>query len=71
MLLLNLILLIDVTFSTPTPVINIYVLLQTNSNPDLALHLAQTERRAMPEVQNVADTLRIQSELAPPEFVRE
>jgi tetratricopeptide (TPR) repeat protein len=34
-----------------------YVLLETNSNPDLALHLAQTARRAMPELSNVADTL--------------
>ena len=34
-----------------------YILLETNSNPDLALHLAQTARRAMPEFPNVADTL--------------
>jgi Flp pilus assembly protein TadD len=34
-----------------------YILLQTNSNPDLALHLAQTARRAMPGLPNVADTL--------------
>ena len=34
-----------------------YVLLETNSNPDLALQLAQTARRAMPENANVADTL--------------
>ena len=53
------------------PVINICVLLQTNSNPDLAPHLAQTERRAMPEVQNVADALRTESELASPEFLQE
>jgi len=53
------------------PVVNICVLLQTNSNPDLAPHLAQTERRAMPEVQNVADALRTESELASPEFLQE
>jgi len=34
-----------------------YVLLETNSNPDLALQLAQTARRALPENSNVADTL--------------
>jgi len=34
-----------------------YLLLETNSNPDLALQLAQTARRAMPESSNVADTL--------------
>jgi Flp pilus assembly protein TadD len=34
-----------------------YILLQTNSNPDLALQLAQTARRGLPESSNVADTL--------------
>jgi Flp pilus assembly protein TadD len=34
-----------------------YVLLETNGNPDLALRLAQTARRSLPEVSNVADTL--------------
>jgi tetratricopeptide (TPR) repeat protein len=34
-----------------------YVLLETNSNPDLALQLAQTARRGLPESSNVADTL--------------
>jgi tetratricopeptide (TPR) repeat protein len=34
-----------------------YVLLETNGNPDLALSLAQTARRGLPEVANVADTL--------------
>jgi tetratricopeptide (TPR) repeat protein len=34
-----------------------YVLLETNSNPDLALRLAQTARRGLPELSNVADTL--------------
>ena len=34
-----------------------YILLQTNSNPDLALQLAQTARRGLPELSNVADTL--------------
>ena len=34
-----------------------YVLLETNSNPDLALRLAQTARRGQPELSNVADTL--------------
>lgn len=34
-----------------------YVLLETNSNPDLALQLAQTARRSLPELANVADTL--------------
>lgn len=34
-----------------------YVLLETNSNPDLALHLAQTARREAPESSNFADTL--------------
>jgi tetratricopeptide (TPR) repeat protein len=34
-----------------------YVLLETNSNPDLALQLAQTARRGMPENANAADTL--------------
>jgi tetratricopeptide (TPR) repeat protein len=34
-----------------------YVLLETNSNPDLALRLAQTARRGNPELSNVADTL--------------
>jgi tetratricopeptide (TPR) repeat protein len=34
-----------------------YVLLETNGNPDLALQLAQTARRALPELSNVADTL--------------
>jgi Flp pilus assembly protein TadD len=34
-----------------------YILLETNSNPDLALQLAQTARRGLPELSNVADTL--------------
>lgn len=34
-----------------------YVLLETNSSPDLALQLAQTARRGLPELSNVADTL--------------
>jgi Tfp pilus assembly protein PilF len=34
-----------------------YILLQTGGNPDIALRLAQTARRAMPERSNVADTL--------------
>ena len=34
-----------------------YVLLETGGNADLALQLAQTARRAMPESSNVADTL--------------
>jgi len=34
-----------------------YVLLETNGNADIALPLAQTARRALPEVSNVADTL--------------
>jgi tetratricopeptide (TPR) repeat protein len=34
-----------------------YVLLETNSNPDLALQLAQTARRGLPDSSNVADTL--------------
>jgi tetratricopeptide (TPR) repeat protein len=34
-----------------------YVLLESNGNPDLALQLAQTARRAMPESSSVADTL--------------
>jgi tetratricopeptide (TPR) repeat protein len=34
-----------------------YLLLETNSNPDLALQLAQTARRGLPESSNVADTL--------------
>jgi len=34
-----------------------YLLLETNSNPDLALHLAQTARREAPESSNFADTL--------------
>jgi tetratricopeptide (TPR) repeat protein len=34
-----------------------YILLETNSNPDLALQLAQTARRGLPESSNVADTL--------------
>jgi tetratricopeptide (TPR) repeat protein len=34
-----------------------YILLETNSNPDLALRLAQTARRGQPELSVVADTL--------------
>jgi len=34
-----------------------YILLETNSNPDLALRLAQTARRGKPEMSNIADTL--------------
>jgi cellulose synthase operon protein C len=34
-----------------------YLLLETNGNPDLALQLAQTARRALPRSSNVADTL--------------
>jgi cellulose synthase operon protein C len=34
-----------------------YLLLQTGGNPDLALRLAQTARRGLPELSNVADTL--------------
>jgi tetratricopeptide (TPR) repeat protein len=34
-----------------------YVLLETNGNPDLALRLAQTARRGLPQLSNVADTL--------------
>jgi len=34
-----------------------YILLETNVNPDLALRLAQTARRGLPELSNVADTL--------------
>jgi tetratricopeptide (TPR) repeat protein len=34
-----------------------YLLLQTGGNADLALHLAQTARRGLPELSNVADTL--------------
>jgi len=34
-----------------------YVLLETRGNADIALPLAQTARRALPEVSNVADTL--------------
>jgi tetratricopeptide (TPR) repeat protein len=34
-----------------------YILLETNSNPDLALRLAQTARRGRPELSNIADTL--------------
>jgi cellulose synthase operon protein C len=34
-----------------------YILLETNSNPDLALRLAQTARRGQPEISNIADTL--------------
>jgi tetratricopeptide (TPR) repeat protein len=34
-----------------------YVLLETGGNADIALPLAQTARRALPEVSNVADTL--------------
>ena len=34
-----------------------YVLLETNGNPDLALQLAQTARRGLPEKSFVADTL--------------
>ena len=34
-----------------------YVLLETNGSVDLALQLAQTARRSMPESSNVADTL--------------
>jgi tetratricopeptide (TPR) repeat protein len=34
-----------------------YLLLETNSNPDLALQLARTARRGMPENSNAADTL--------------
>jgi len=34
-----------------------YLLLQTSGNPDLALHLAQTARRGLPQLSNVADTL--------------
>jgi len=34
-----------------------YILLETNSNPDLALRLAQTARRGQPELSNIADTL--------------
>jgi len=34
-----------------------YVLLETGGNPDMALHYAQTARRALPQSSNVADTL--------------
>src|SRR6266567_3160950 len=34
-----------------------YVLLETNSNADIALQLAKTARRGLPESSNVADTL--------------
>jgi len=34
-----------------------YILLQTGGNADIALPLAQTARRALPELSNVADTL--------------
>ncbi len=34
-----------------------YVLLETGGNADLALHLAQTARRSLPQLSNVADTL--------------
>jgi tetratricopeptide (TPR) repeat protein len=34
-----------------------YLLLQTGGNADLALHLAQTARRGLPQLSNVADTL--------------
>jgi tetratricopeptide (TPR) repeat protein len=34
-----------------------YVLLETNGNADIALQLAQTARRGLPESSNVADTL--------------
>ena len=34
-----------------------YILLETGGNVDIALRLAQTARRALPEVSNVADTL--------------
>jgi len=49
---------LDLRRDDPTVSNNLaYLLLETNSNPDLALQLAQTARRGLPESSNVADTL--------------